>query len=419
MHEIKTLSNGIRVIAEKIDSLRSIAMGVWIGNGSRNETEAENGISHFIEHMLFKGTQNRQAWQIAKEIDRIGGQINAFTAREYTCFYTKTLDEHVCIAMDVLSDMLFCSELSQENMDLERQVILEEIKLYEDSPEDLVYDLLAEAVWGNTSMGRTILGTPSSLSAITPETMRRYMQRHYTAENMVISVSGNYGPDFFENLEKYFGHWPLEKKEPELPAAPYQSGNMLVRTKDIEQVQVVAGFSGLDIMDDTGAYSLLAFNNIFGSGMSSRLFQNIREKEGLAYSIYAGHSAYINTGIFDISVGTSPENLQKVCGLVCDEIRRVRREKLSSEEVEAAKQQLKGNYILSYESTGARMQGAGRAMLLGKPIYSQEEALARIEQVSVESVAQIIDRVLEPSTLCVAAVGPVDSAEHLFDGLKD
>ncbi len=418
MHEIKTLSNGIRVIAEKIDSLRSVAMGVWIGNGSRNETEEENGISHFIEHMLFKGTQKRQAWQIAKEIDGIGGQINAFTAREYTCFYTKTLDEHASIAMDVLSDMLFRSELSKENMDLERQGILEEIKLYEDSPEDLVYDLLAEAVWGNTSMGRTILGTPSSLGGITSEKMRGYIQKHYTAENMVISVSGNYGPDFFDGLEKYFGQWALAEKAPVLPAAPYQSGNVLVRTKDIEQVQVVASFSGLDVMDDSGAYSLLAFNNIFGSGMSSRLFQNIREKEGLAYSIYAGHSAYIGTGIFDISLGTSPENLEKVCGLICDEIKRVRREKLSAEEVEAAKQQLKGNYILSYESTGARMQGAGRSMLLGKPIYSQEEALARIGQVSVESVAQIIDRVLDPTTLCVAAVGQIETADHLFDALK-
>lgn len=413
MYEFKTLKNGIRVVAEKIEYLKSVSIGVWVGNGSRHEKREENGISHFIEHMLFKGTNNRSAFEIARAIDDIGGQINAFTTREYTCFYTKTLDAHASVALDVLSDMIFCSRLPEEEMDRERRVVLEEISLYEDSPEDLVYDLASQAAWGETSLGRTILGTKETLDSINQSIMRNYIKTHYTSKNMILSVSGNYGDGFFELLEKYFGSHELSSDEVVLPEAPYIPSNV-VRTKDIEQVQLVAGFKGIDVMDES-VYSLLVFNNVFGSGMSSRLFQNIREKRGLVYSVYAGHSAYINTGMFDISAGMSPENVSEVAELICGEVRRVKRDKLTRGEVERAKEQLKGSYILSCESTGARMQGAGRSLLLNKPIRTQEEGLALIEAVNTDSVAEIIDRVLDTGTLCVAAVGPIESVDNLFD----
>jgi predicted Zn-dependent peptidase len=413
MYEFKTLQNGIRVVAEKIDYLKSISIGVWVGNGSRHELAEENGISHFIEHMLFKGTNHRKAVEIARAIDDVGGQINAFTAREYTCFYTKTLDAHAPIAMDVLSDMLFESRLSAEDMDNERRVIFEEISLYEDSPEDLVYDLLSEAAWGNTSMGRNILGTQQTLNNITPEIMRNYMRTHYTNKNMIISVSGNYDETFFDLLEQYFGGRDIGDNEIILPDAVYSPSN-IIRTKDIEQVQLVAGFNGIDVMDEN-VYSLLVFNNVFGSGMSSRLFQNIREKLGLVYSVCAGHSAYMNTGIFDISAGMNPDNVERVAELISKEVKRVKKEKLSSNEVARAKEQLKGSYILSYESTGARMQGAGRSMLLNKPILTQEEALEKIDNVTTDSVAAIIDKVLDTDTLSVAAVGPIENVDNLFD----
>lgn len=413
MYEFRTLQNGIRVVAEKIDYLKSVSIGVWVGNGSRHEMREENGISHFIEHMLFKGTNRREAVEIARAIDDVGGQINAFTAREYTCFYTKTLDAHAPVAMDVLSDMLFNSRLSAEDMDKERRVIYEEISLYEDSPEDLVYDLLSAAAWGDTSMGRTILGTQDTLQNITPQIMRNYMKTHYTKKNMIISVSGNYGEGFFDLLEEYFGNYELAGNDIILPEAVYSSSN-LVKTKDIEQVQLVAGFNGIDVMDES-AYSLLVFNNVFGSGMSSRLFQNIREKLGLVYSVYAGHSAYINTGIFDISAGMNPDNVERVAELISKEIKRVKSEKLSAEEVERAKEQLKGSYILSCESTGARMQGAGRSLLLNKPIRTQEEALEKINEVTSDTVAEIIDRVLDTDTLSVAAVGPIENVDNLFE----
>lgn len=414
MYQYRTLKNGIRVVAEKINYLKSISIGVWVGNGSRYESAAENGISHFIEHMLFKGTQSRSAAQIANEIDAVGGQIDAFTSREYTCFCTKTLDTHIPIALDILSDMLYNPRLDACDMALERQVIGEEIRMYEDSPEDLVYDLSSYAVWGDTPMGRPILGTYESLDGITPEIMRSYMNNHYTSANTIISVSGNFDDSLFDLLEKYFGAQKLSDSSPQLPGAVYLSGNNIVKTKDIEQVQLVATFKGIDVMDES-VYSLLVFNNVFGCGMSSRLFQNIREQRGLVYSISAGHSAYINTGVFDISAGMSAESLGEVASLISREINTIRRDKLTHEEVNKAKEQLKGNYILSSESTGARMQGAGRSMLLGKPIYTQEEALAKIDAVNTDSVAEIIDRVLDSSTLSISAVGPVENVDNLFD----
>lgn len=414
MHQYKILSNGIRVVAEKIEYLKSISIGVWIGNGSRYENKSENGISHFIEHMLFKGTYNRSAVQIANEIDSVGGHIDAFTTREYTCFYTKTLDEHIPIALDVLSDMLFNPRFDEDDMSLERQVIKEEIRMYEDSPEELVYDLSSYAVWGDTPMGRTILGTYESLDKINPDIMRTFMNNHYTSANTIISVSGNFDDTFFDLLEEYFGKRKMKDVLPSLPEAPYLPQRNMVKTKDIEQVQLVANFNGIDVMDDS-VYSLLVFNNIFGSGMSSRLFQNIREKRGLVYWISAGHSAYINTGVFDISAGMSPQSLEEVAELISKEINIVKRDKLSAEEIKKSKEQLKGNYILSRESTGARMQGAGRSLLLGKKILTQEEALKKIEEVSVDSVAEIIDRVLDGNTLCVCAVGPADSVDGIFD----
>ncbi len=410
MYEFRTLSNGIRVVAEKIPYLQSAAVGVWIGNGSRHESEKEGGMSHFIEHMLFKGTEKRSAYDIAHEMDAVGGQINAFTTREYTCFYTKTLDIHTELSLDLLSDMIFSSALRKSDMDKERMVVIEEINMYKDSPEDLVYDLSARAAWNTSSLGRDILGTRESLYNINPQNMREYMYNHYTSKNMVIAVSGNYDEALFENLEKYFGSRKLSDNDPQAEDAPFCSGTTLIQAKDIEQVQLIIGFEGIDVMSDD-AYSLLVFNNIFGSGMSSRLFQNIRERLGLVYAIDAGHSAYIGTGLFEVYAAMNPNNLDSVCSMIADEVKRVRRDHLSKEEVESAKRQLHGSYILSCESSGARMQGAGRSLLLNKPIRSQEEAVGLIQSVTVDSVADIIDRITDPQTLICAAVGPLESID--------
>lgn len=406
MYIYKTLSNGIRVVADKIDYLRSVSVGVWVGNGSRYEKAEENGISHFIEHMVFKGSSKRTAAQIADAIDSVGGQINAFTAREYTCFYTKTLDEHSELAMDVLSDMIFAPMLDPRDMELEKNVVYEEISIDEDDTEELVYDHYCAAVWKDTPMGRPVLGTRDTLAKMTPDTLRAYMRSHYTTKNIVISAAGNFGDDFFDMLEKYFGGYDVSIDAPEMPAAEFKQGSVWHR-KDVEQAQLIMGFRGIDSMDEA-AYSLLVFNNVFGCGISSRLFQTIREREGLVYSVSSGHSAYIGTGSFDIEAGMNPSNLGRVCELIMKEVRRIKAEKLTYDEVARSKEMLKGNYILSSESTGERMQSTGRSLLLGKPVYTQEDVLRKIESVSIDSVAEIIDRVTDEKTLSWAVVSPED-----------
>lgn len=412
MYIQKVLSNGIRVVAERIPYVRSVSLGVWVANGSRCEKKEENGISHFIEHMLFKGTEKRSAEQIALEMDSVGGQLNAFTTRECTCFYAKTLGEQVETAADILSDMLFCSELSRETMELERAVVLEEIAMYEDSPEDVVYDLFTETVWGDTPMGRTILGTPETLAAVTPDSMREYMRTHYTSRNIVIAVAGCFEDGLFDLLERYFGSRRLEDSEVKFEPAEYKRGSAALR-RDFEQVQLVVGFRGIDIYDES-VYALLVFNNIFGMGMSSRLFQNIREKCGLAYSIGAGHSAYVGTGTFDISAAVSPENTALVAELIEKEIRRAKSEGLTAEELERAKQQLRGSYIMSNESVGARMQTLGRTALLGKPLKTPDEVIELIMAVDADAAADAIDKVLDTDTMTVTAAGPIDSVDGLL-----
>ena len=416
MYIYKKLQNGIRVYAEKVPYAESVSLGVWVGNGSRYEKPEENGMSHFIEHMVFKGTMTKTAKDIALMMDSVGGHLNAFTTRECTCFYAKILSEHTEVAMDILSDMLFNPLFSSDDMDLERRVVLEEIAMYEDSPEDMVYDILSEAVWGNTPMGRTILGTPETLAKITPDTMRKYMEDHYTTKSIVISVAGKIEDSLFDDLEQYFGSRKLRDRAVVCEPATYKPQNVCLN-HDFEQVQLVAGFNGIDIYDER-VYSLLVFNNIFGSGMSSRLFQNIREKYGLVYSIGAGHSAYLDTGTFDILAATTSENVEKVAELTEKEIRAVKSQPFTDEEIERAKVQLKGNYILSSESISSRMQAIGRAGLLERPLRTRDEILEKINSVDRESIAEITEAVLDAKTLSIAAVGPINSVDGLFSKLK-
>ena len=415
MYIYKELSNGIRVFAENIPYAESVSIGVWVGNGSRHEKSYENGISHFIEHMVFKGTKHRTAKDIALEMDSVGGHLNAFTTKECTCFYAKTLKEFADVSMDILSDMVFEPSLNKEDMDLERRVIFEEIAMYEDSPEDLVYDIFSEAVWGRTPMGKPILGTEETLSSMTPEMMREYMRTHYTKESLFIAVAGRFDDGLFDSLEKYFGGRDLLNNEVTFEKAVYTPNNALLN-KDFEQVQIVLGFNGIDIYDER-VYSLLVFNNIFGSGMSSRLFQNIREKHGLVYSVGAGHSAYMDTGTFDISAATTPENLEEVAELISKEVRLIKKEVPDDCEIERAKIQLKGNYILSTESISSRMQAIGRAALLNRPQRTREEIIRQINDVNRESVKDIRDCILDEKTMSIAAVGPIDSIDGLFMGL--
>ncbi len=404
------LKNGMRVVCERIPYVRSVSTGIWIKTGSLNENTQNNGISHFIEHMLFKGTKKRSAEDIAKSIDNIGGQINAFTGKECTCCYTKTLDEHIDIAMDVLSDMLYNSVFASKNIALEKQVILEEIGMYEDSPEELVHDVLSETVWKGSAIGYPILGTKGSLHGINRKAIDAYMRERYTPDNMVISIVGNFDESKLEEmLETYFNK---ENAAP-MPERSSMSAEfrpeISVREKETEQAHICIGFEGIKNGDDN-VYPLLAVNNIFGGGMSSRLFQRIREKKGLVYSIYSYPTVYNDAGLFTIYAGMKPENLSEVTNLIYDEVRFILKKGIAKQELDKSREQLKGNYILGLESTSSRMSSIGKSELLLSYIRTQDEILKKIESITMEDIEQIIHSVFNLDRKGISIVGNVKRA---------
>jgi len=413
MYKKLNLKNGVRIVSEKIPYVRSVSFGIWIGTGSRYENIANNGISHFIEHMLFKGTNKRSAKEIAESIDNIGGQLNAFTSKECTCYYAKTLDEHIDIAVDVLSDMLFNSRLQEKDIALERKVIQEEINMYEDSPEELVHDLLSSIVWGGNPLGFPILGSPESLKNINREMMQDYMKVNYVPSNCVIAVAGNFEEEkLFDLIFKYFENWKSEEKPADKPHEVVFNSDSRIKEKDTEQVHMCLGFKGIEHGNDD-LYSLLAANNIFGGGMSSRLFQKIREEQGLVYSIYSYPSSYKNAGMFTIYAGMNPEQLQEVVKLVIEEIRLLKNKGLTRDELNKSKEQLKGNYILGLESTSSRMNSIGKSELLVGYINTPDEVLNKIERISMDSVHEVIEKVLNFDNISFSAVGNIKKPINL------
>ncbi len=408
-----SLKNRVRVVCEKIPYVKSVSVGIWVKTGSRNEESRINGVSHFIEHMLFKGTQERSAVQIAEEIDNIGGQLNAFTGKECTCFYAKTLDEHIGIGLDVLSDMFFNSIFASKDIALEKRVVIEEIGMYEDSPEDLVHDVLSETVWGGSSVGFPILGTKKSLRNINREKIIEYMHERYTPANTVISVAGNYDDGLLEELlEKYFGSWSSNVINNEMEENVIFKPELRVREKETEQVHLCIGFEGVKNGDDS-LYPLLALNNILGGGMSSRLFQRIREKKGLVYSIYSYPTTYKDTGLFTIYAGMKPDNLQEVMRLIYEEIRIMKKKGISAAELDKTKEQMKGNYILGLESTSSRMNSIGKSELLLGYINTPEEILEKIKSIDMEGVDDMIAGVLDLERKGVSIVGNIRNGTTL------
>ncbi|MDK2798527.1 MAG: hypothetical protein PWQ70_146 [Clostridiales bacterium] len=408
MYKTQTLKNGVRVVSEYIPYVRSVSLGVWVRTGSRSECKKNNGISHFIEHMLFKGTTSRTAKDIAESIDCIGGQLNAFTGKEYTCFYTKTLDTHLDIAIDVLSDMLFSSRIDQRDIDVERKVILEEINMYEDSPEELVHDILSELVWAGDSLGYPILGTSESLNLINRQEILDYIYNNYTPENIVIAIAGNFDyTKTIDLIDSKFGNWNTNNHDQCNYTVTNFNSDIIVKFKETEQAHICIGFEGIEQGDDS-IYDLLVVNTIFGGGMSSRLFQKIREEKGLAYSVYSYPSSYQKAGLFTIYAGMNPSQLNEVVKLIFEEIHVLTQNKIKEEELNKAKEQLKGNYILGLESTSSRMNSIGRSELLLNKIRTPDEILDRINLITVESVSNIIDRIFESKKIGVSVVGTID-----------
>jgi predicted Zn-dependent peptidase len=401
------LSNGLRVLVEKMPTLRSVSFGIWVKIGSRNESTVQNGISHFIEHMLFKGTDKYTAKDIAEVFDGIGGNVNAFTTKEYTCYYAKVLDEHLPIAIDVLADMFFHSQFDVQELDKERNVILEEISMYDDTPDDLVHDLLAKASYGEHSLGYTILGTEDNLNALASEDLRQYMKEHYNIQNTVISVAGNVDDRILELIEQHFGQFANNGVSSEYTEPPF-SGEAVYQTKQTEQNHICLSLPGCSILDER-IYGMILLNNTIGGGMSSRLFQEIREKRGLAYSVYSYHSSYMDSGLFTLYTGTAPKQTEEVLKVSLDIIGEIIAKGMTESELRKGKEQLKGSLILSLESTSSRMNRMGKnELMLGKH-YTLDETLARIEAVEMEQIDSLIKQ-LFASPFALAMVGQSDVA---------
>lgn len=413
MCEEFVLSNGLRVVAEYIPHFPSVSVGLWIGAGSMYETEAENGLSHFVEHMLFKSTEHRTTKEIAVEMDAIGGQVNAFTAKECTCYYAKVIAEHLERAMSLLSDLLLHARMDEAEFEKERGVILEEIAMCEDTPEDLVYDLLAEAYFGDHPLSRPILGTHDQIASVTREALIAFRRKHYRPDNTVLAIAGQFDRDaFLAMAERYLSGWQAPGAAQEAQPVRACGGRVLTRRKDIEQVHVCLSYPGA-AQDADDLYPLTVMNNLFGGGMSSRLFQHIREEMGAAYSVYSYPSAYANCGTLTIYAGTSPETAQPVIDALHAQIRRLVEDGVTGEEFAMAKEQLKVSYVLGLESSSSRMSAIGRSKLLRNRAVDPQEVVEKIEAVTKADVERVMRRVFAAPCAAAAVGRDVDKLKIL------
>lgn len=386
-----TSKNGLRIVMEKIPTVRSVTIGIWVLTGSRNETIEINGISHFLEHMFFKGTKTRSAQDIAEAFDSIGGQINAFTSKEYTCYYAKVLDTHKDYALEILSDMFFNSTFDEEEMEREKKVVYEEIKMYEDAPDDIVHDLLEKASFGDHALGYPIIGSEKQLKTFNRHSLEKYIEERYTPDNVVISVAGNVDEAFVKTIEANFGNYQGIVKNSE-EEQPIFLANTINRTKATEQAHFCLGYQGLSVnADDT--YSLIILNNVLGGSMSSRLFQEVREKQGLAYSVFSYHSSYLDNGLLTIYAGTGKEQLPLLTDTIYKTVDNLAQNGLTDKELRNSKEQLKGNLVLSLESTNSRMSRNGRNELLKKRHRTLDEMIIEIDAVTHQSIQNVIDTV--------------------------
>lgn len=408
MHKEIKLDNQLVVVYENLPHVRSVSFGIWVGAGSRDETLQTNGISHLIEHMVFKGTKTRTAKQIACEFDGIGGQINAFTGKDCTCFYTKTLDTDLALACEILSDMLFNSLFDRTSLMTERKVIFEEINMYEDEPEEMAHDLLDETIWNGSMLGCSILGTRQSLNGINKKVLLNYMDRLYRPDNCVISVVGQFDENKLLSLiAHYFGAWKPAYSSGENPVSPAFRAGFAFKRKKTEQTHICLGFEGVAMADDR-TYPLLILNNILGGGMSSRLFQNIREERGLVYSIYSYPTTYCDAGLFSIYAGTNPDKADEVTGLIHEELDRILMDGISEGEMTRSKNQLRGSFLLSLDSVTGRMTSMGKSRLIGGLIKTPEEILKSIEKVSYTDVMEMAQILFAKGSTGIAVLGPSD-----------
>lgn len=402
------LPSGVTILTERMEHLRSIAMGVWIKTGSRDELPELNGISHFVEHMVFKGTHSRSAKHIAREVDAIGGNLDAFTGKETICFTLKVLDEHVPTALDILSDLVLHPVFNQDDILRERGVILEEIKMDEDNPDYLVHEIFTQNFWKDHPLGKPILGTKETVRRFEREMLFDYYGRRFSASKTVFSAAGNLEHDAFVDLVAQRFHLPSGGGDEIAEAPPRTVSKIVLRNKKaLEQVQLCLGVPSQPLAHDL-RYVTMVLNTVLGGGMSSRLFQTVREERGLAYSIFSDLNPYRDTGSLCVYAGTSSAHCLEVIDLIMAEFRRLKTEPLPDEELRRAQDQLKGNIILSLESSSSRMSNLARQEIYFRHFFGIDEMMSKVEAVTVDQVMEMANCLFDPEKVAVALLGRLD-----------
>ena len=412
-----TLPSGMRLVTEAMSHVRSVTVGVWVTRGSRHESDDESGVAHFVEHMLFKGTTSRSAREIAQTIDSVGGQLDAFTAKEYAGYYIKVLDEHLPVAIDLLSDMLLRPALAPGDVLKEQQVILEEIKMVEDAPDDLVHELFAQQFWSHHPLGRPILGTRDTVMSFDSDRLRRYFSRNYTASNLIISAAGNLEHGRLKDLiERGFAQLP-GGRPPGLADPPAVTPGLTQRTKDIEQTHLCVGTPAYP-QAHANRHALYVLNAILGGSMSSRLFQHIREERGLAYAVFSTLTTYSDAGMITVYAGCATEKVGEVIDLTLAELRTLRDIPVPAEELTRAKDHLKGSLMLSLENTSSRMSQLARHEIYFGRSFTLDELLAAIDAVSAADVKRVAGDLFKDGNLVATMVGPESTVPVTVDQLR-
>ncbi len=405
----EVLDNRLVILTERMPAVRSVSLGVWIQVGSRHEEEGQAGTSHFIEHLLFKGTEKRSAEEIAKAIDGVGGTLDAFTAREHTCFYAKVLGEHLPLAVDLLSDLLLHPRLDPRDIEKERGVILQEIKMVEDAPDDRVHDLFAQAIWPDHPLGRPILGRRETLEQVGRDEIVKYMDRYYRPDRAIISAAGDLDHEALVDLVvAAFEGWQ-GRSRPVTDFPPVSHPALSNEDRELSQVHLCLGVDGLPYAHRE-RYTISVLNNILGNGMSSRLFQEIRERRGLVYSIYSYHAAYRDAGLFVVYAGTDSEHYQEVVDLIEATFRKVRDEPVDPEEFRRAREQLKGNILLGLESTSSRMTRLAMMQMYFNRNFGLDEIITGIEEVTPERLQQLTQTLFADGARTLTSIGRISSS---------
>ena len=407
------LENGIPVVMESLKNVRSVAVGVWVKVGSRYETPAMNGISHFLEHMFFKGTKKRSPKDIAVEIDSMGGDLNAFTSRENTAFYIKVLDEYLEKGVDLLSDIFVHSTFPEDELAKEKKIIKEEVKMVEDTPDDYIHDLFNQTIWGDEGLGQSILGRRETIASFTREDIIRHISKYYGTKDIVISCAGKFQPSKLMGLlsERFGG---LRRgSEPRKGPPPEFKSDVKVYTKDISEAHICIGVPSVSQTSED-RYALFVLNTLLGGGVSSRLFQEIRENRGLAYSVYSYTSMYIDTGLWGVYAGVSKKRIREVAELIIHEMLSLK-DTLTDEELDKAKRHLKGNMILGLESTNSRMNNIARQEINFGRYISPDEIIKAVEMVSMKQLKELSERLLMKKSLAITAYGPLQ--KDVLDGI--